>query len=520
MGGDDDSLVSQRSPGLRVNWKPDILSISLGVETQLQDYISSFAAAQHGNIAPDADDDVAMRAILDLASHKNPRARILRRSNMNSPSDGLVHFIAYLKLYLVEKVNSKSVQTIALTEIDRVNITKELICISMLEVEKEFLATRNSKEMNLLRRVTDIVSDIVWITGAGMMSSNMDPNLTLASGLSHALMLKQPLLRFSILDRGRTISNNSSQRSAQLTCVNISRALVAHHDSDDKEFIQLEGVLHVSRFVPDTSLNTLFRYHLKSEFSEPLAKPPPAGCIDVAIKAVGVNAKDIYTIMGRVETQEGTLASEFSGIAKSVGSDVDLEPGDRVVVLAPVHFHLTERVPAWAAYKLLPGESFSEMAPLPVVYTTALYALNDRAHLKVGESILIHAGARAFGIATITIAERIGACVYTMVSSLKKRDFLVHELGVLETHVFQSRDASFAANIAKATRGRSVDVVINALVRDLMHESWACMADFGRFVEIGKRELLDAGRLDMRVFLRKATFTAFDLGDLYYDEPW
>ncbi|KAF3067291.1 polyketide synthase [Daldinia childiae] len=43
-------------------------------------------------------------------------------------------------------------------------------------------------------------------------------------------------------------------------------------------------------------------------------------------------------------------------------------------------------------------------------------------------------------------------------------------------------------------------------------------AEFGRFVKIGKRELIDAGKLDMRAFLRKATFTAFDLSDLFYTQ--
>ncbi|KAI1144774.1 hypothetical protein F4825DRAFT_458226 [Nemania diffusa] len=33
-----------------------------------------------------------------------------------------------------------------------------------------------------------------------------------------------------------------------------------------------------------------------------------------------------------------------------------------------------------------------------------------------------------------------------------------------------------------------------------MHESWACIANFGRFVAVGKRELVDAGKLDQRGF--------------------
>ncbi|RYC58435.1 hypothetical protein CHU98_g7782 [Xylaria longipes] len=81
-------------------------------------------------------------------------------------------------------------------------------------------------------------------------------------------------------------------------------------------------------------------------------------------------------------------------------------------------------------------------------------------------------------------------------------------IGVPESNIFQSRDASFASDISKRTNGRGVDVILNSLVGDLLHESWNCIAKFGRFIEIGKRDLLDAGKLDMRVFLRNVTFTA------------
>jgi len=97
-----------------------------------------------------------------------------------------------------------------------------------------------------------------------------------------------------------------------------------------------------------------------------------------------------------------------------------------------------------------------------------------------------------------------------------KRGYLVHELGVPASHIFNSRDASFVQGVMTATDGRGVDVVINSLVGDLMHASWGCLVPVGRLVEIGKRELIDAGRLDMSVFLRNATFTAFDLSEFFY----
>ena len=69
-----------------------------------------------------------------------------------------------------------------------------------------------------------------------------------------------------------------------------------------------------------------------------------------------------------------------------------------------------------------------------------------------------------------------------------------------------------------ATNGRGVDVVLNSLSGDLLHDSWNVCAPFGRFIELGNRDLVDSGKLDMGVFKRGATFTALDMGSLFYDD--
>ncbi|KAJ8119174.1 hypothetical protein ONZ43_g3832 [Nemania bipapillata] len=474
---------------------------------------------------------------------------------VNKPSDNLRAFSAYLTRYLTDTLGAASVSVIAQSELSSFPVTRETACISLLEAEEKFLATMTAEEMDRLRSLILAVSDIAWITGSALFGEEeSNPDLALVPGLSRTMMLEQPLLRFSVLDIGHALERGvHDETMAQSICASIIKCMVPHGDGDDKEFVLADSLLHISRFVPDAKLNELFGYHLGSqgqrttrmkslaeaspaqlcigaagqtesihfqELCEPPMGPLPVGFVDVRLKAVGVNAKDIYTMTGRIETREGTLCNEISGVVEAVGAGVrgDISPGDRVVVLAPLHFRTTERVPEWTVYKMLPTESFTAMASLPVAYTTALYALEDCAHLKAGETVLIHAGAGAVGIAAITLAQHIGAIVYTTVSSQQKRDFLVNELNIPESHIFQSRDTSFVADIAKATKGRGVDVVLNSLPGDLMHESWGCVANFGRFVEIGKRELLDAGKLDMRVFLRNATFRAFDLSDLHYDD--
>lgn len=68
------------------------------------------------------------------------------------------------------------------------------------------------------------------------------------------------------------------------------------------------------------------------------------------------------------------------------------------------------------------------------------------------------------------------------------------------------------------TKGKGVDVILNSLSGDLLQESWRCIGKFGRFIEIGKREMLLAAKISMRWFLRSSSFTAVDLGELWLEK--
>ncbi|KAH6603842.1 polyketide synthase [Trichoderma cornu-damae] len=435
-------------------------------------------------------------------------------------------------------------RVVTIDDIETVDLNGQVVCISLLEMEREFLATISSEDMDRFRRITDNVGDLLWLTGANMLSAP-NPDLTLSSGLSRALMLEQPALRYAVLDIGADVGKPDFLDSVGS---NISAALTFRYGTDDHEFIQKDGILYISRFAPDLELNALFRQRMTPEAVKlvPLGEvgraklsigqvgmtdtihfqqvserktKPPAGFVDVDIRAVGLNAKDVYALSGRAETRSATTALDFGGVISAVGPNVEhLKVGDRVAGFVPNHFGITERVTVRAVHKMLPEEEFTVLPTLLTVYCTALVALRDRAHLRAGESILIHSGAGAVGLAAITIAKYIGATVFATVGSQSKREYLVKEMGVPTENIFNSRDASFTEDITAATGGRGVDVIVNSLVGDLMHASWSCIAPFGRFVEIGKRELIDAGKLDMRIFLKNATFTAFDLSEFFYAE--
>lgn len=100
-------------------------------------------------------------------------------------------------------------------------------------------------------------------------------------------------------------------------------------------------------------------------------------------------------------------------------------------------------------------------------------------------------------------------------SSDVQKDYLIRTYDVKPSNILTSLDSSFLPDILRLTDGKGVDVVLNSLAGDLLHASWRCCGSFGRFVELGKRDLASAGRLEMNQFLRNVTFTAFDLSHLY-----
>ncbi|KAI0839861.1 KR domain-containing protein [Hypoxylon sp. FL0890] len=465
----------------------------------------------------------------------------------DTETTAVIDFASFL-LGKLQQVGMTKVQIIPICDISKVTRLADAVCISLVEMEQPYLATMDQTDLDLLRRITNVATQLLWVTGAGMLNGREpNPDLTLSSGLSRALMLEQPSLRFVIMDVGSEAFKSSTKEQ---TCNNIMAALTHEGETDDKEYVQLHGILYVSRFGPESDLNSLFQRRLQpkdhiekctlgkakparlsigkvgvtdtihfQQLREPRTSPP-AGFVDVEVQVMSINAKDVYALNGRVETQKGTIAMEFGGVVTAKGPDVpdtQLKIGDRVVAVTPNHFITTVRVPAWAAQQIQPDEDLTTMAGLPIAYSTALYALHDRARLREGESVLIHSGTGALGIATIAIAQRMGAIVYTTVSSPAKKAWIVDNLGVPSSNIFHSREAAnFVVGVKEATQGRGVDVVINSLTGDLMHASWDCIAEFGRFVEVGKRELVDAGKLDMAVFLRNATFTAFDLSELFF----
>ena len=231
------------------------------------------------------------------------------------------------------------------------------------------------------------------------------------------------------------------------------------------------------------------------------------GEVMIEVKAAGMNFRDVLKALALypAETADARVfGDEVAGIIKAVGKGVThVAPGDRVFGLAVFGLATCSMARAGDVRVIPEGLSFEEAATLPVVFMTSWHALNTVAQLQPGERILIHAGAGGVGMAAIQIAHHLGAEVIASAGSPAKRA-LLEVMGV--KHVIDSRRADFAETVMELTDGKGVDVVLNALAAEAIPMGLSCLAQFGRFIEIGKRDIYQNSRIPMWPLRKNASF--------------
>lgn len=215
---------------------------------------------------------------------------------------------------------------------------------------------------------------------------------------------------------------------------------------------------------------------------------PRADEVEVRVEATGLNFRDVLNVLGQYPGDPGDPGVEFAGVVERVGSGVrDLTPGTPVIGVATGLFTRYANVPAHVVVPQPQGLDFDRAASVPVTFLTAEWGLRELGRLAPGERVLIHAAAGGVGSAAIQVAQAVGAEVFATASAPKRA--FVRAQGV--EHVFDSRSASFHADVLAATGGEGVDVVLNSLTGELLERSIDLLRDGGRFVEMGRMQVFD-----------------------------
>lgn len=252
---------------------------------------------------------------------------------------------------------------------------------------------------------------------------------------------------------------------------------------------------------------------------EPIERTPPGPTeVEIAVMATGLNFRDLMWMLSLLPDdimEQGaagpTFGCECAGVVTRVGVSIShLRPGDRLVAFAAAAFATHVTVAADQVAKLPAGISYEAGATIPVAFLTAYYSLVTQAKLKRGEWVLIHGGAGGVGMAAIQIALARKARVIATAGSKAKRD-LLKILGV--HHALDSRSTSFVDDV-RAITSDGVDVVLNSLAGEAMERGIGCLREFGRFVELGKRDYANNTHIGLRSFRNNISYFSVDLSQL------
>lgn len=257
------------------------------------------------------------------------------------------------------------------------------------------------------------------------------------------------------------------------------------------------------------------------EFIEKERRAPGPGEIEIQVYAASLNFKDLLKVYGQLadnvieDTYFGnSLGMELSGVVVRVGEGVDeFKVGDDVAGPIRGSFCSYATVPTTYVIHRPKPLSFNEV-PVYIGYLAAFRGLVHCADLQEGEKILIHNATGGVGIAAMQIARWKNAEIYATAGTKEKREWL-REQGV--EHIYDSRSLLFVEQILRDTEGYGVDVVINAIAGDALYKSFNLLAPYGRFIEIGKKDIGEDNGLPMRAFNRNITFTAVDMDRMLVD---
>ncbi|UGT63203.1 quinone oxidoreductase family protein [Nocardia asteroides] len=215
----------------------------------------------------------------------------------------------------------------------------------------------------------------------------------------------------------------------------------------------------------------------------PDPKPGP-GDLLVRTAAIGVNFIDTYIRTGRYPVELPYVpGAEGTGEVVAVGGDVtEFAEGDIVAWAdAPGSYAELTVVPAAKAIGVPAGVDPAVAASALLQGMTAHYLLNSVSAPKVGETVLVHAGAGGVGLILTQLAAARGVRVISTVSTDEK-EALAREAGATDVLRY---GADLAERVRGLTGGEGVAAVYDGVGADTFEASLAALRIRGTLALFG-----------------------------------
>jgi NADPH:quinone reductase-like Zn-dependent oxidoreductase len=216
---------------------------------------------------------------------------------------------------------------------------------------------------------------------------------------------------------------------------------------------------------------------------------PGENHITVAVKAIGLNFADVFTILGLYKAapkRDCIPGIEFSGEVVDRGRNVSgLKIGDKVMGSIRFGAYVTHlNIDQRYVIPLPEGWSLDEGAAFLVQALTAYYALVPLGNIQPHQTVLIHSAVGGVGIYANRIAKRFGAYTIGTVGNSSKIP-LARSEGYDEVIV---RGPGFPHDLREALKGRQLDLVLDAVGGKVQRQSFDALTTTGRMVAYGLSE--------------------------------
>ncbi|NEA33118.1 NAD(P)H-quinone oxidoreductase [Streptomyces sp. SID13031] len=231
---------------------------------------------------------------------------------------------------------------------------------------------------------------------------------------------------------------------------------------------------------------------------------PAVDEVVINVVAAGVNRADLLQRQGFYPPPPGapgTIGLEVSGTIAEVGSEVEgWSVGDECcALLAGGGYAEKVVVPAPQVMPVPDGIDLVSAAALPEVVATVWSNVFMNAHLKDGETLLVHGGSSGIGTMAIQLGVAHGARVLCTVGSKDKMEFCTR-LGA--DVAINYKEAEWASVVNEATGKAGADVILDIMGAKYLQDNVKTLAYDGRLVVIGMqggtKGELDLGRLMSR----------------------
>lgn len=210
-----------------------------------------------------------------------------------------------------------------------------------------------------------------------------------------------------------------------------------------------------------------------------------AGELLIKVRAAGVNRPDVLQRMGKYPVPPGVTDLPGLEVAGEI-VDGDLAPngfkkGDLVCALVQGGGYAEYcAAPVRQCLPVPKGLSAVEAASLPETFFTVWSNVFDRAHLTVGETLLVQGGTSGIGVTAIQMAAALGHRVFATAGTEEKAR-ACEALGAVRGINYRTEDF---VRVIKTETGNGVDVILDMVGGGYVEREINCLADDGRLVLI------------------------------------